>query len=159
MSKRLFVVVIFVVLLVFAFSTQTAPVSVALSRLVSKELVALGLDFHVVKDIANPTVTELYQVDSIVRNYAHVVLYGFVALAIVTTLYLKRIKIYWAVTCTLLFVGVLAAVDENVQGFIPGRGSELRDWLSDMLGATIAIVVFMVIIGLFHLYQLSRGRN
>jgi len=43
-----------------------------------------------------------------------------------------------AVWATVLFIG---AVDETHQAYVPGRSSDIHDWLADGLGAAAALLV------------------
>lgn len=44
----------------------------------------------------------------------------------------------WAFLATAAF----GATDEWHQSFIPGRSTELADWLADVLGAAVAVVLY-----------------
>ena len=43
-----------------------------------------------------------------------------------------------AVWAAILFIG---AVDETHQAYVPGRSSDIKDWLADGLGAATALIV------------------
>ena len=37
-----------------------------------------------------------------------------------------------------------AAVDEWTQQFVPGRSSDPRDWMADVIGASLGAILFLV---------------
>ena len=47
---------------------------------------------------------------------------------------------------TLVIIGIYAALDELHQLFIPGRSCDILDWLSDVSGALIAVLVISFLI-------------
>ncbi len=49
-----------------------------------------------------------------------------------------------AVVLTLLIGAVYGALDEWHQSFVPGRSSEIADWLADLLGIVLSCVVVSV---------------
>ncbi|GEM_PF-903436 len=46
----------------------------------------------------------------------------------------------WLVWLTLVWLGLYAALDEWTQGFV-GRGTDVQDWLADMLGIMAVLAV------------------
>jgi VanZ family protein len=46
----------------------------------------------------------------------------------------------WLVWLTLAWLGLYAALDEWTQGFV-GRGTDVQDWLADMLGIVAVLAV------------------
>ena len=50
---------------------------------------------------------------------------------------------------TILIVACYAAFDELHQLFIPGRSCDINDWIADMIGVTIGVVLMALIIFVF----------
>jgi VanZ family protein len=50
-----------------------------------------------------------------------------------------RDRASWAVP---LFIALFAASDEFHQSFVPGRSSDIKDWIADMTGTTLAVVAW-----------------
>jgi VanZ family protein len=46
---------------------------------------------------------------------------------------------------TVMIVGVLGALDENIQRFMPYRSCDLKDWIFDLLAAFFSVVVLSFI--------------
>jgi VanZ family protein len=44
----------------------------------------------------------------------------------------------------LLLIATYAAVDEWTQQFVPGRSSDPRDWMADVIGASLGAILFLV---------------
>ena len=49
----------------------------------------------------------------------------------------------------IIFVAFYAAFDELHQLFIPGRSCDIKDWIADMIGVTIGVVVMAFLIFIF----------
>ena len=65
---------------------------------------------------------------------------------------LRGIRLLWAVA---LVIGVLGALDEYNQQFIPGRsGLSLADWLADMSGAVAGVGLLRILVA-----KLQTGVN
>jgi len=67
----------------------------------------------------------------------------------------KRVKILKekAIFSTLVIVGIYAALDELHQLFIPGRSCDIRDWLTDIIAACIAVFVVSLLTKKNHVKQ------
>lgn len=50
---------------------------------------------------------------------------------------------------TILIVACYAAFDELHQLFIPGRSCDINDWIADMIGVTIGVVLMALMIFIF----------
>lgn len=75
---------------------------------------------------------------------AHVVAYAglsFLLACVLSRPDRSAIRLCVAVLAMALFYG---AADELIQALIPGRTADWKDWLADVLGAVIGLVVFRV---------------
>ena len=71
-------------------------------------------------------------------KFAHFAVYGLLATLVC------RLGRGWQVAFwTLLVVSAYGASDEWHQSFVPGRSTDVRDWIADTLGAAIAIGLYM----------------
>ena len=50
-----------------------------------------------------------------------------------------RHRAFWAVP---LFIALFAGSDEWHQSFVPGRSCDIKDWIADMTGTTLAVVAW-----------------
>lgn len=72
-----------------------------------------------------------------VDKYGHFLVYGLLA-----TL-LCRCGAGWrAAGAALLAASAFGASDEWHQSFVPGRSSDVRDWVADTLGAALAVALY-----------------
>jgi VanZ family protein len=58
---------------------------------------------------------------------------------------------------TLALVALYGATDEIHQSFVPGRESDITDWIADVVGATLAIAVIALIPVSSGVYRLLFG--
>lgn len=142
-ARHLKWVVVLVLLVVLMFSTQTAKLSNRLSSNFSAGLyqAAKSIGFAENQEADSD---KIQQINFIVRNLAHSVLYFFVSLGILHYLYRKYGKLSKMILWTLLLVLLIAFIDEGIQSFIPGRGAEIKDVVSDFMGALVGCLVYAV---------------
>lgn len=142
-ARHLKWVVVLVLLVVLMFSTQTAKLSNRLSTSFSAGL------YEAAKSIgfAENQVTDsgkIQQINFIVRNLAHSVLYFFVLLGILHFLYKKNGHLLKSICYAMFLVLLIAVADESIQSFIPGRGAEIKDVVSDIMGAMVGCLVYAI---------------
>ena len=74
----------------------------------------------------------------------HLLAFWILAILLKLTLVLqdkyKKLKEHSSIF-TLVIIGIYAALDELHQLFIPGRSCDILDWMSDVSGALIAVLV------------------
>ncbi len=58
------------------------------------------------------------------------------------------------------FVGTAlwGAIDEFHQGFVPGRSQDVWDWVADISGAALALLLWQLAAGALHLRHRRRSR-
>ena len=81
--------------------------------------------------VASPRITN---VDD---KFAHFAVYGLLA-----TLVFRLGRGWRAAGWALLVVSAFGATDEWHQSFVPGRSTELADWVADTAGAALAIALY-----------------
>jgi len=82
--------------------------------------------------------------DHVWDKLLHIIEYG--GLAILVARALAGEGLAWlsaSVVAAMLTVGY-AASDEYHQGFVPGRNSDLRDWVADSVGAVVGAAVYTI---------------
>jgi VanZ family protein len=77
---------------------------------------------------------------------AHAIMYGVLAVLVAYALAGGR-SARTALVATLPLVALLAAADEWHQRFIPGRSASMDDWLADVAGAGVALLVSGAVLG------------
>jgi VanZ family protein len=86
--------------------------------------------------IPNPDVPSVPGADKV----AHVIMYGVLGWLAAVALQGAR-RVFLAHAAALAGIAVLAALDELHQLFIPGRSADLADWLADMTGAVLVLLI------------------
>ncbi|WP_295750763.1 VanZ family protein [Undibacterium sp.] len=51
---------------------------------------------------------------------------------------------------SIVYVGMLGALDENIQRFMPYRSCDIADWAFDMLAATLSVLILSLIYRLLN---------
>ncbi len=129
MRRRIYgLFLIFMIVVVFALTFQSASGTVALSEAVRRWIKTLGIhsSFHTI------------------RSNAHIVLYF--ALGLVLTLYGREIGLS---TIQILFTGCgVGFVDEFVKIFLPTREFDFVDLLKDWLGILSSILLILLLTGI-----------
>ncbi|MGP3560202.1 VanZ family protein [Geobacillus sp. BK01] len=77
----------------------------------------------------------MFSWNALVRKFAHVSVFGLLAVVVWRALYPRR----WAMTGAWVFTVIYACFDEWHQSFQPGRTPLLSDVVIDALGATLAL--------------------
>jgi len=123
--------------LIFYFSHQPATISASQSGVISGFIVD-----HMIPGNNEITAIEKEQikirVDETVRDIAHIAIYVPLGLCSILLAGKKRA---WLV---LLAIGMYAATDEVHQIWIDGRAAQVADWMKDMLGAGIGVLIGIV---------------
>ncbi len=60
---------------------------------------------------------------------------------------------------TVMIVGVLGALDENIQRFMPYRSCDLKDWIFDLLAAFFSVVVLSFILAIVSPKEKAGSRT
>jgi VanZ family protein len=76
-----------------------------------------------------------------VDKLVHLALYGVLGVLLARPLRQRGGSGASTVAATLLGVAVFAAFDEWHQRWVPGRSGDVADWLADLSGAVIALLV------------------
>lgn len=85
-----------------------------------------------------------YFVEFFIRKFAHLFLFGCLAVALFSAMMLARPKRVWPVVLfSLIGTGLYAVLDEYHQLLTGGRTPLLKDVVLDMIGATAALTLYM----------------
>jgi VanZ family protein len=125
------------VIFIFSFSLENAQSSsLASSRLA-----------QVVYDLVNsilPTSTlTLKDFSVLVRKSAHFISFSILMMLVLRLTFDKLIN--WKIG-SWLFCLLIAITDETIQMFVPGRSSQVSDVILDMSGATLILMLFIVVL-------------
>ncbi|WP_282003451.1 VanZ family protein [Veillonella denticariosi] len=132
----LYIVLSLIIFFIWDNSLQNGGTSDGFSLVFAKWLLPLvhKLGFH----------ANIWSLNRVVRKLAHVTEFAF--LGGVLYIILKRYITYGTVLKTVGIGIAVAALDEFLQRFSPGRSSQLSDVLIDTLGVIIGIIVVKVIL-------------
>ena len=136
MKKKIaIIVVVFWMIVIFCLSHQPANASNELSKWIA-HILAQNVDLVTSREDFNLT-----SFNSLIRNYAHFLLYFVLGIIVVTTLKKMGVTGVKGILLSLLICIVFAITDEWHQLYVPGRGTELKDVLTDSAGAITGITV------------------
>lgn len=133
---------------IFSFSAQNAHTSGTLSKRVTRQIIDT---LPQTREQSEPQKADMVrETENIVRKSAHFVL--FAVLAVCMTLVLgtfmkKRWLIYLA---AIAFCFLYACSDELHQLFVDGRGASLSDVFLDTAGATVGILLYLLMKRIFR---------
>ena len=140
-----FLPAIFMVYIIFTFSSMDGANSSQLSYYVTKEIVTVGGEIFDKGWNEYEIETRIDKYHGYVRKIAHMAEYFFLAVAIAFPLYVYGLRGF----PLLLVAGILcfgiASLDEYYQGSIAGRGPSKKDVLIDMIGAFFGIIVVRIV--------------
>lgn len=123
--------------LIFFLSQQPGSQSGALSRMVAENLLRL---------VGGSTDTTLIDsVNNVLRMVAHGSLFLGLALLVGVAFRFVKVTDLTNAAVTLVFCLLYAASDEWHQSVVPGRASELSDFLTDSAGVILAIIALQVV--------------
>ena len=140
-----FLPALFMMYLIFTFSSQTGTQSGSLSFTVSKYLV-LAYNKILMKGYDNATLNELIlAIHPLVRKLAHVTEYFLLASSVAFPLYVYRLRGIALTLCAGTFCVLFAILDEYHQSFVFGRVASSRDVLIDSIGILIGITLVRIV--------------
>lgn len=137
-----FILTISCTLAIFAFSSQGATTSAALSQGVTEKILELFTDFDTLSN--DVQMQELAQFNEIIRSAAH--FFVFLLLGTFTYGFLSTTKVKRPFIAALIFCVTYAIFDECYQEFFSeGRAFQLvdlvKDWSGSLIGAgSIAVI-------------------
>lgn len=136
MKKLLyFIPSLFIMLLIFHFSSQEAALSSSVSS-------SLGTSMYEIVEKVIPTLSYA-SFHTFLRKFAHFSIYFILALTLLFAFYKNKKKGYLA---TFIISFLYACSDELHQLFVDGRSGELRDVLIDSAGALLAITIVYFVV-------------
>lgn len=140
------ILVVAMVVIIFAFSTQQGKNSVGISgNIVDYLIQRLGLSEFIG---GNELIYD--NRNKIFRKILHFIEYAILAslminlLSLLKSLKLVRIRTRHIMVVTVLFAFIVASADEFYQSHIPGRTPRIQDVLIDTSGAIFAILIILL---------------
>lgn len=165
------ILVIFWMTFIFVMSSQNAEMSDAQSDAIIRDIylfsksVSRKLNWHKSKPVSNSTTEENKtekpnakeaqekEINRVVRKYsklvrktAHAFEYFVLSLLILNLIYQIKQKVFWkSFLLSILVCFIYACTDEFHQYFIDGRAAMFKDVLIDSLGASIAMLIALML--------------
>jgi len=134
------ILVVAMVLVIFAFSTQQGDISTGTSKEILDSLLEkLGIQSYIEK---NEWIYE--HRNFIFRKILHFFEYAILATLVFITLRFGNVELKYIPAITILFTFAVAAIDEYYQSHIPGRSPRIRDVFIDTLGSIAAIIAILL---------------
>jgi VanZ family protein len=125
--------------LIFKLSSQPAVQSSKLSTGITK------INIKAIEKVNPNTKFNIVKFDHMVRKNAHFFVYLFLGVFVINVLRRSGIRGYRCVVYALLICILYATSDELHQIFVPGRGAQVKDVIIDSAGASVGILVNIVI--------------
>jgi len=141
---------LFLMCLIFGFSSQTGEESAGLSYEISSRLVSVGEVISGKELSPQERETRIQAIHTPVRKAAHMSEYCMLALAYSLPLTVYGIRGKRRFLLALLFSAIFASSDEFHQSFVGGRGPSVTDVAIDSLGALIGCTGFAFATKLSH---------
>ncbi|MCM3135346.1 VanZ family protein [Paenibacillus polysaccharolyticus] len=82
-------------------------------------------------------------VEFLFRKTAHLLVYAILAVLIYGSLRYKRVRVITCVALALMFVVIIASIDEYIQQFSPNRTSSIWDVGVDLIGGCCGIAIYI----------------
>lgn len=122
--------------IIFSFSLQPASISSAQSSFIAQWVMEAltSLSLH--------TVITVFDIEWGVRKLAHMVNF-FVLMVCCLTMFARSLKAF--IMPSLGFCLLISMMDESIQWFVEGRSSQMSDVLINMIGATLALLLWLLI--------------
>ncbi len=125
--------------LIFYLSHQPAAESSELSTGITEVII------QTIEKLAPNVELDIRNLNHIVRKNAHFFAYLVLGVMVINALRASGVRGYNSIGLALLICVLYAISDEVHQIFIPGRSGEVRDVLIDSAGASVGILVYMVV--------------
>ena len=125
--------------IIFYLSHQPAAESSELSRGITKVII------QTIEKVAPNIELDIRSLNHIVRKNAHFFAYLVLGVLVINALRVSGVKGYRSIALALGICILYAISDEVHQLFIPGRSCEVRDVIIDTAGASVGIMVYLVV--------------
>ena len=131
--------------MIYSFSDETSEESTKTSGAVVEQILGIFMD----KEDITPPVVKKYQFP--IRKAAHFGIYMLLGFCMINAFDKSfKIKAYLNIVFSVISSCLYAVTDEIHQGYIVGRGPQVRDVLIDSSGAIVGVFIF---VGLYFLYK------
>jgi VanZ family protein len=148
---------IFMMVIIFQFSTANGKQSAGLSLKLTEQLV------DVIIDTANLELSQEEKIDMLevihtpIRKLGHMAEYGMLALTLAFPLYFCHHKRGRKLVIWCEGIGILyACTDEIHQLIVPERSGQLTDVLIDSIGLTLGLIFFLLVLQVINRFLRKR---
>jgi VanZ family protein len=143
---------------IFLLSSQTAQASDRVSRAVTSIIVKLMGLFRQITLETSTAQNWFNLMNNTVREYAHGTIY-FILIILVCNAFSKSGVGGWKLYMfSFIFCAAYAVSDELHQLFVAGRGAEVKDFMTDCIGALMGIALYGIITWNFRIGNLRIHR-
>jgi VanZ family protein len=125
--------------LIFYLSHQPATESNKLSTEITEIII------QTIERVAPNMEFDVRGLNHIIRKNTHFFAYLILGVLVINALRVSRVRGYRSIALALGICILYAISDEIHQFFIPGRSGEVRDVVIDTAGASVGIMVYMVV--------------
>lgn len=140
-----FLPAIFMIYIIFFFSSQEGDQSSTVSYEVSKTIV-LAYNKIMIKGYPNEILNTLIEaIHPYIRKMAHFAEYFLLSVTVVIPLYVYKIRGIFLLFTGGIFCVLVAFLDEYRQSFVAGRGPSIKDVGIDSLGALFGLIFAWII--------------
>lgn len=131
---------IFWMLLIFYLSSQPALISNSLSKRITILLFDMTKQVQGIDLISQKHVSEI---NSIIRQYAHGVVYAILTILVVNALRCSGMNVLKSSVIAFVISVAFACSDEIHQMFVPGRAVQSQDLLMDCTGVLLGLAIYV----------------
>lgn len=132
-------------IVIFYLSSQTAQDSDKFSKAITGIIIKFIGFFRPLSIETSNTQNWFDLMNSTVREYAHGTVYYILVLLVCNAFFRCGIRGWRLYLFSIIFCVVYAVSDELHQLFVPGRGAEVEDFITDSIGALIGLPSYGVI--------------
>lgn len=140
-----FLPAIFMMYVIFSFSSQTGTDSSSLSYEVSEIIIEAADEAFDMEWTSAQKSANIQSIHPYVRKLAHVTEYFLLAVSVSFPLYVYGIRGIWLVILAGGFCVAFACLDEYHQSFVAGRTATSRDVMIDSIGIFIGVILVRIV--------------
>ncbi len=129
------------IIMIFALSSQTAVESDGTSKWVTKMILKAAEQLGLVESSTSENAHRIALMNQQLRQLAHTFVYFVFSFFLFKALSRSGTCLPASLVLTLLLSCILAGLDEWHQAYVPGRGKEIKDFVSDALGILLAVML------------------
>lgn len=128
--------------MIFYLSSQTAQASNSLSKIVTSIILRIINIFGLVSIETSMVQNWVDLLNNTVREYAHGAIFFILVLFVCNAFSKSGLQGWRLYTYSFVFCMAYACLDEMHQMFVPGRGAEAKDVITDCAGAFLGLTLY-----------------